>query len=159
MMIRKTFYSVNLESNGPKKAQLREIFDHPPTIDSLREAHKQASAVIDADVEAHVPSDDSSEDEIWQEGIDRMRDELFRLDELISTIKPGGMVEAYDKGHHTIMVAGCRVGHVDIEKATYLSKDVPCHVESALALTQSVGVTLDRRGPRHPGPGPDGAGT
>lgn len=158
-MKRKEFFSVNLETNGPKKAVLKEIFDHPPTIESLREAHRQASLVIDQDVDSHVASDDSSEDEIWQEGIDRMRDELFRLDELISTIKPGGMVEAYDTGHHTIMVAGCRVGHIDIERATYLSQE-PIRVEQALPLTQSVGVTLVRNGREiHPGPGPEGAGT
>jgi len=164
-MKRKEFFSVNLETNGPKKAVLKEIFDHPPTLESLREAYRQAVVVIDTDVENYVKSDDSSEDEIHDEGVERMRDELFRLDELISTIKPAGMVEAYDKGHHTIMVAGCRVGHIDIEKATYLSKETDVHVEQALALTQSVGVVVERRGPRfseaqpHPGPGPNGAGT
>jgi len=147
-MKRKEFFSVCLETNGPKKAVLKEIFDHPPTLESLREAYRQAVVVIDTDVENYVKSDDSSEDEIHDEGVERMRDELFRLDELISTIKPAGMVEAYDKGHHTIMVAGCRVGHIDIEKATYLSKEEPIHVEQALALTQSVGVVVERRGPR-----------
>ena len=147
-MKRKEFFSVCLETNGPKKAVLKEIFDHPPTLESLREAYNQAVKVIDDDVAAYTPSDDSSEDEIHDEGVERMRDELFRLDELISTIKPAGMVEAYDKGHHTIMVAGCRVGHIDIEKATYLSKETDVHVEQALALTQSVGVVVERRGPR-----------
>lgn len=121
-MIRKMLYAVKVETNGPKKAVLKEVFDHPPTIDSLREAYKQASAVIDADVEAHV-SVEASADEIWQEGIDRMRDELFYLDELISTIKSGGIVEAFDKGYHMVFVAGVCVGHIDIEKYTYLCKE------------------------------------
>lgn len=140
-MKRKDLYSVSLETNCSGGGVLKETFDHLPTVESLRASWKLACDVVDQAVADHTPSDDSAEDEIFDERINKWREELAALDELISAIKPGGMAEACDAGHHTIFVAGCRVGHIDIEKSTYLSQ------ENDL-VKQTVVATVEHRGAR-----------
>lgn len=151
-MIRKFLYMVTLETNGSRKAVLEDAFNHKPTVESLRAAHKERCDLLDKETEealAAPPSDDSSEDEIAQERRFQQKDHLANLAELISAITPAQLETAIEKGEYTLFLAGCRIGHLTIGTIQYFSE--VSNVESPVALSQSVGVTVIRNGKPVPG--------